>query len=88
MTCDAITHALPHKSAMSVETGSMNGNGEVPFEEDVRRGTADPGLKHLRRITLSPEEEAGYASKCKEWLPGTHDACCVQDFQAISDRAV
>lgn len=58
----------------------MNGGDAAPFEDDVQRGTPDPGLKHLRKIDLSADEQAEYASKCKEWLPGTHD-CGVQDFE-------
>ena len=49
----------------------MNGGDSVPFEEEnVRSGTPDPGLKHLRKMDLTSEEQAGYASQCKEWVPG------------------
>lgn len=67
----------------------MNGGDATPFEEDVQRGRPDPGLQHLRKITLSSEEEADYSAKCQEWLPGTTPTYnAVQDKQAISDRAV
>lgn len=56
---------------MSAETDSMSGGDSVPFEEEnVRSGTPDPGLKHLRKMDLTSEEQAGYASQCKEWVPG------------------
>eukprot|EP00752_Nemacystus_decipiens_P011149 g9905.t1 len=58
--------------AMSAETAPTNGGDSVPFEEEeVQRwsGTPDPGLKHLRKVDLTSDEQADYASKCQEWLP-------------------
>lgn len=72
---------------MSAATNSMRGGDAVPFEEDgdVQRGTPDPGLKHLRKITLTPDEEREYASLCSDWLPGTHVATlCAGGFRKQS----
>lgn len=59
------------KGAMSAEADTMNGADSVPFEEeDAQSGAQDPGLKHLRKIDLTPEEQADYKAKAATWLPG------------------
>ncbi|CAM9314654.1 unnamed protein product [Ectocarpus sp. 6 AP-2014] len=41
----------------------------APSQEEVENGKQDPGLKFLRDIHLTPEEDARYASLARGWIP-------------------
>lgn len=62
---------------MDASEGHTSTNGDnSPFADEMAGGSADPGLKFLRTINLSPQEEDELGTLARGWIPGV---LCVRD---------
>lgn len=66
-------------TAESEGISSANGDN-APMPHETAGGKADPGLKFLKEIILTPEEEQEYSRIGREGLPGaSYSRACSRD---------
>lgn len=61
-------------STHELDTASANASDQSgpSYSPEQDGESADPGVKFLKEISLSPAEEEQYVAQGREWIPGEH----------------